>query len=46
MSRGVIHELTAACLEKFQKMVNDIPKSERRHVIKVFEKHVQVLEGI
>jgi hypothetical protein len=46
MSIGVIHELTRACLEKFKKMANDIPKSEKKHVIKVFEKHVKILEGI
>jgi hypothetical protein len=46
MSIGALHELTKACIEKFKKMVDDLPNSEKNYVIRVFEKHVKVLEGI
>lgn len=46
MSIGALHELTRACIEKFKSMASDLPKSEKRQVIRIFEKHVKVLEGM
>lgn len=46
MSIGSIRELTRACLEKFAKMAKDIPKSEKKEIIKVYQKYVNILEGI
>ena len=46
MSIGALHELTKACIEKFKSMAADLPKSEKKHVIKIFQKHVEILEGM
>lgn len=46
MSKGAMSELLKASLGKFEKMVKNVPKSERKEIIQTLENHVEILEDI
>ena len=43
MSKGALGELLRASVDQFIKLVRDVPKSEKIHVTRDFEKRVTVL---
>jgi len=44
MSKGALGELLRASVDEFIKLAMDVPKSEKIHVTRDFEKRVALLE--
>jgi len=46
MSTGAIHELIRANLEKFRRMVKDIPNSDKKPLLHALTVRVKLLENL
>ena len=44
MSKGALGELLRASVSEFNKLVSDVPESEKIHITRDFEKRVTLLE--
>ncbi len=46
MSKGAMSELLKASLEKFERLVKNVPISERKEIIQSLEDRAKILEDI
>jgi hypothetical protein len=46
VSRGTLSELVRASVEKFERMIKDVPLIERKFVLKSFQKYAQILGDV
>ena len=46
MSKGALSELFNASIGKFENMVKVIPASEKKKILKIFQKRYDVLEDL